>query len=54
LGLTYKPNVDDFRESPAFDVIEDILESSELQIFVHDPYIKKLNKFLSSGNQTFF
>jgi len=43
LGLTYKPNVDDFRESPAFDVIDELLKSSNLDIFVHDPFIEKLN-----------
>ena len=40
LGLTYKPDVDDFRHSPAFDVINELVKTKDLEIFVHDPYIE--------------
>ncbi len=36
-GLTYKENVDDFRESPTLQ----LLEKSGLNLKVYDPYIKK-------------
>ncbi|MBI2523102.1 nucleotide sugar dehydrogenase [Candidatus Woesearchaeota archaeon] len=40
LGLAYKANVDDVRESPALKII-DILKSMKADIFVFDPYVKK-------------
>jgi len=39
LGLAYKANVDDIRESPALKVIE-ILKGKKVEVFVFDPYIK--------------
>lgn len=51
LGLTYKPDVDDFRESPAFAVLEGLAESG-LDITVHDPYLDKLHKALPEGVKT--
>lgn len=38
LGVAYKPNVDDMRESPALDVIH-LLQASGAQVSYHDPYI---------------
>ncbi len=38
LGLTYKANVDDTRESPAFDVIN-LLKTKGADVFVYDPYV---------------
>jgi UDP-N-acetyl-D-glucosamine dehydrogenase len=38
LGLAYKKNVDDTRESPAFKLIE-LLEANGAQVAYHDPYI---------------
>ena len=38
LGVAYKPNVDDMRESPAIDVIH-LLQSSGAEVSYHDPYI---------------
>ncbi len=40
LGLAYKANVDDIRESPAFDIIN-ILNSKGADVFVFDPHVKK-------------
>jgi nucleotide sugar dehydrogenase len=40
LGLAYKANVDDTRESPASKVI-DILKEKKAEVFVFDPYVKK-------------
>ena len=41
LGLAYKKNVDDLRESPAFKIIE-LLQERGAQVSYHDPYIPEL------------
>ncbi len=40
LGVAYKANVDDTRESPAFEIIN-ILKTKGADIFVFDPHVKK-------------
>ena len=40
LGLAYKANVDDIRESPAFDIIN-LLNAKGADVFVFDPHVKK-------------
>ena len=43
LGLTFKANVDDARESPAVDVVAAIIEGApEAQILLSDPYLDHL------------
>lgn len=41
LGVAYKPNIDDPRESPALDVIE-LLEKRGAIVQYHDPYISSV------------
>ena len=38
MGLTYKPNVDDIRESPALRIYKMLEESSEFEVFAVDPF----------------
>ncbi len=38
LGVAYKPNIGDVRESPAIDVI-DLLEERGAEVSFHDPYV---------------
>ncbi|MCD4753378.1 MAG: nucleotide sugar dehydrogenase, partial [Anaerolineaceae bacterium] len=38
LGVAYKPNIDDLRESPALDVIH-LLEEKGALVQYHDPYV---------------
>nr|WP_221434276.1 nucleotide sugar dehydrogenase [Geomicrobium halophilum] len=38
LGITYKPDIDDVRESPALDLYEKLIESGALVSF-YDPYV---------------
>lgn len=38
IGIAYKPNVADPRESPAFEIIDQLLES-EAEVSYHDPHI---------------
>ena len=42
LGVAYKKDIDDMRESPALKLI-DLLEFKGARISYHDPYVKKLN-----------
>jgi UDP-N-acetyl-D-glucosamine dehydrogenase len=42
LGITYKKDVADIRESPAIEIIK-ILLKKKAQIFYNDPYIKSVN-----------
>lgn len=50
LGLSYKKNIDDVRESPAIDIIEDLFRSG-VNISVYDPFVDtietKYGKFTS-------
>ena len=39
LGLTFKPDVDDIRQSPAKEIIENLIDS-EFEVFVCEPNIK--------------
>jgi UDP-N-acetyl-D-mannosaminuronate dehydrogenase len=41
LGVTYKPDVADVRESPALDVIR-LLEARGADVTFHDPYVRSL------------
>lgn len=43
LGVAYKPNVDDLRESPALDVIG-LLNNKGASVVYHDPYISSLDE----------
>lgn len=40
LGITYKPNIDDIRESPIIKLIELLDERIDYEISVYDPYMK--------------
>ncbi|MBA2175313.1 nucleotide sugar dehydrogenase [Halobacillus locisalis] len=41
LGLTYKGNVDDVRESPAIDIVFQLTNSNkDYEVFCQDPYVK--------------
>lgn len=42
LGLSYKPDVDDLRESPALHIAEAALAAKLGQIFIVEPHIEKL------------
>jgi UDP-N-acetyl-D-glucosamine dehydrogenase len=43
VGLAYKKNIDDVRESPSFRVIE-LLQKQGAHVSYHDPYIPKTHK----------
>jgi UDP-N-acetyl-D-glucosamine dehydrogenase len=41
IGVAYKPDVDDVRESPAFEVME-LLQDRGVEVSYHDPYVPRL------------
>lgn len=41
LGVAYKPNIDDVRESPAIEIIEN-LETRGARVAYHDPYVSTM------------
>ncbi|MCB0026864.1 MAG: nucleotide sugar dehydrogenase [Anaerolineales bacterium] len=43
LGVAYKPNVSDTRESPAIDIIH-LLQEKGAQVTFHDPYVQSLRE----------
>ncbi len=45
-GVTYKPDVDDLRESPALHIVEEIARWENVKILVCDPFIEALPKSL--------
>jgi UDP-N-acetyl-D-mannosaminuronic acid dehydrogenase len=51
LGLTYKPNVDDFRESPAIDVVK-LLIAKGVNVKAYDPFSMRepLNGIIPARN----
>lgn len=42
LGITYKPDCDDLRESPSLEILRSIKHK---KLFYHDPFHKKIKKF---------
>ena len=43
LGIAYKKNINDCRESPAFEVIK-VLKDNKIKVDYSDPFIKKIPK----------
>lgn len=42
LGLAFKPNVDDLRESPALSIVKQLAESGDCKVLVVEPHISAL------------
>jgi UDP-N-acetyl-D-glucosamine dehydrogenase len=49
LGVSYKSDIDDIRESPALDIIE-LLQRKGAEVVYHDPYVKKEHPELQHVN----
>ena len=49
LGVAYKPNIDDARESPALEIM-DIVERKGGLVEFHDPFISQVNIYNSKKN----
>ncbi len=49
LGLAFKPNIDDLRESPAVSIAKKMLNNTSATVLLVEPNIDKLPKALESG-----
>jgi len=43
LGVAYKKNIDDIRETPAFRIIK-LLQEKKAKVDYHDPYVQNLHR----------
>lgn len=50
LGLAFKPNIDDLRESPAVNIAQKMFEMNNAEILLVEPNIKQLPEKLAAGN----
>lgn len=50
-GVTFKANIDDFRESPALNIVEQILSETGLCVSVVEPNLKALPDKISSASK---
>lgn len=53
LGLTYKPDVDDVRESPALKILEMIKANPEIRLSIYDPHVKHFDHELAGLEEAF-
>ena len=49
LGLAFKPNIDDLRESPAMEITQELTKLG-CTVLTVEPHIKELPKALSQAN----
>lgn len=49
LGLAFKPNIDDLRESPAVNIAQKMLKDTSINTLLVEPNIKQLPKKLAAG-----
>jgi UDP-N-acetyl-D-mannosaminuronic acid dehydrogenase len=49
-GLSFKPDIDDFRESPALDITVALAAEKNFTLYVVEPYLKTLPNELNKSN----
>ena len=49
LGLTYKPDIDDIRESPAMEITEKLKNTPDIRVSVYDPHVKGMPSSLEDA-----
>jgi UDP-N-acetyl-D-mannosaminuronic acid dehydrogenase len=53
LGLTYKADVDDVRESPSIEIVQHLIENKCCDLLVSDPLLHELPDILKHDNVSF-
>lgn len=51
LGLTYKPDIDDIRESPSIEIAEMVRKNPNMSLAIYDPHVKSFGYGLSSFDE---
>jgi UDP-N-acetyl-D-mannosaminuronic acid dehydrogenase len=51
LGLAFKPDIDDFRESPAFEIAEVLAHTHGNRILVVEPFTEDMPACLPGGER---
>lgn len=54
LGLSFKANIDDLRESPAMEIAKFVIQQGIGQVYIAEPHIEALPQELSSYDNTLF
>jgi len=50
-GITYKANVEDYRESPSLEIIRELKKQKHIKTAVYDPMVRFLEEFEMTGMQ---
>ena len=45
LGVTFKADIDDIRESPALEIVRALAKKGDVEILVNDPYVTQMKEF---------
>lgn len=53
LGMSFKPNIDDYRESPILKIVDYLEDVEGIEISIYDPHILEYRHLVKSAEQAF-